>query len=100
MNEVGLSSYASSELARKELADHSIPARMAVSLGRRLQDPIAEILKVDPRNLGLGSEQGLVSKANARRMFKETIESCVAHLGVDLSRAPLSVLRGVDRRWE
>ncbi len=92
VNEAGLSSYASSELARQELADKSVAARMAISLGRRLQDPMAEILKVDPRRLGLGSEQGLVSKANARRMFSETIESCVAHVGCDVNHAPLSVL--------
>ena len=74
-NEAGLSSYANSEMARGELPDRSISARMAISLARRLQDPMAEILKVDPRHLGLGTEQGLVSKANARRMFTETIES-------------------------
>ncbi|MBI5362108.1 MAG: S1 RNA-binding domain-containing protein [Planctomycetes bacterium] len=100
VNESGLSSYANSELARRELADKSVPARMAISLGRRLQDPMAEILKVDPRHLGLGSEQGLVSKANARRMFQETIESCVGHVGCDVNHAPLSVLLhmpGLDR---
>lgn len=100
VNEAGLSSYANSELARKELADKSIPMRMAVSLGRRLQDPLIEILKVDPRHLGLGSEQGLVSKANVRRIFQETLESCVAHVGCDVNRAPLVVLEnlpGIDK---
>lgn len=92
VNESGLSSYANSEFARHELAGKSIPARLAISLGRRLQDPAAEILKVDPRHLGLGVEQGLVSKANARRIFQETIESCVAHIGCDVNHAPLSVL--------
>lgn len=100
VNEAGLSSYASSELARGELAERNVPARMAISLGRRLQDPLPEILKVDPRHLGLGSEQGLVSKANARRVFTETIESCTAHVGCDVNRAPLSFLQhlpGIDR---
>ena len=95
VNESGLSTYASSDLARRELPDHAVPARMAISLGRRLQDPMAEVLKVDPRHLGLGYEQGLVSKANARRAFNETVESCVAHVGCDLNRAPLAVLRNV-----
>ncbi|MFN0008511.1 MAG: S1 RNA-binding domain-containing protein, partial [Planctomycetota bacterium] len=95
VNEAGLSSYASSELARSELADRSIAARMAISLARRLQDPMAEILKVDPRHLGLGSEQGLVSKANARRVFVETIESAAAHVGCDVNRAPQSFLEHV-----
>jgi uncharacterized protein len=100
VDEAGLSSYANSELARAELADRGIPARMAISLGRRLQDPMAEILKVDPRHLGLGSEQGLVSKANARRVFLDTIESAVAHVGCDLNRATPTVLEmvpGLDR---
>jgi transcriptional accessory protein Tex/SPT6 len=61
VNEAGLSSYANSELARRELPDRQAPGRMAISLGRRLQDPLEEILKVDPRHLGLGLEQGLVS---------------------------------------
>lgn len=95
VNDVGLSSYANSELARSELGDFAVPDRMAISLARRIQDPMAEILKVDPRHLGLGSEQGLVSKANARRIFTETIESCVAHVGCDINRAPLSVLRNL-----
>ncbi len=100
VNEAGLSSYASSEIARSELGDRSVPVRMAVSLGRRLQDPLSEVLKVDPRHLGLGSEQGLVSKANARRVFTETIESCTAHVGCDVNRASLSFLQhlpGIDR---
>ena len=95
VNEAGLSSYASSELARSELAELSVPQRTAVSTGRRLQDTLEEILKVDPRHLGLGSEQGLVSKANLRRMFDEVIESCTAHVGCDVNRAPLSFLQHV-----
>ncbi|MCP5023821.1 MAG: S1 RNA-binding domain-containing protein [bacterium] len=87
VNEAGLGSYANSELARKELADVAVPERMAISLGRRLQNPMAELLKVDPRHLGLGSEQGLVSKANLKRALSETVESCVAHVGCDVNLA-------------
>ena len=100
VDEAGLSSYANSELARNELPDRNVPARMAISLARRLQDPLWEILKVDPRHLGLGTEQGLVSKANAKRVFVETIESCAAHVGCDVNRAPLAFLEhlpGIDR---
>lgn len=100
VNEAGVSSYANSETARRELGEHPVPARMAISLARRLQDPLAEILKVDPRHLGLGTEQGLVSKANVKRVFRETIESCVALTGCDVSRAPAHVLAhvpGLDR---
>lgn len=95
VNEAGLSSYANSEVARKELADRTVPDRMATSLARRLQDPMVEILKVDPRHLGLGSEQGLVSKANLKRVYRETIESCVAHIGCDVNTAPKSFLRNI-----
>ena len=100
VNEAGLSSYANSEMARKELPDCSIGMRMAVSLGRRLQDPMMEILKVDPRHLGLGSEQGLVSKANVKRVFKETLESCVSHVGCSVHHASAVVLAnlpGLDK---
>jgi protein Tex len=100
VNEAGLSSYANSELARNELPERAVPARMAISLARRLQDPLCEVLKIDPRHLGLGSEQGLVSKANAKRVLTETIESSTAHVGCDLNRAPLSFLMhlpGLDR---
>jgi uncharacterized protein len=100
VNESGLSSYASSDVARRELDGKSVPVRMAISLARRLQDPLSEILKVDPRHLGLGLEQGLVSKANARRAFTDTIESCTAHVGCDVNRASLAFLQhlpGIDR---
>ncbi|MEM7309052.1 MAG: Tex-like N-terminal domain-containing protein [Planctomycetota bacterium] len=93
VHEAGLTNYANSELARKELADLSVPARMAVSLGRRMQDLLLEVLKVDPRNLGLGMEAGLVSKANLRRTLQETVESAIAYIGCDVNRAPVSILR-------
>jgi protein Tex len=99
--EAGLSSYANSEVARTELPEMSISQRMAVSLGRRLQDPMFELLKVDPRHLSLGSEQALVSKANVRRCFAETVESCVAHVGCEVNHAPLhflAALPGLDRQ--
>lgn len=99
VNDAGLGSYANSEIARKELETVAVPERMAISLGRRLQNPMAELLKVDPRHLGLGSEQGLVSKANLKRALSETIESCVAHVGCDVNlalRSELSHMPGLD----
>ncbi len=99
VNEAGLGSYANSELARKELEAVAVPERMAISLGRRLQNPMAELLKVDPRHLGLGSEQGLVSKANLKRALAETVESCVAHVGCDVNlalRSELINMPGLD----
>ncbi len=93
VNDAGLASYANSELARSELPERSVPARMAISLARRLQDPLYELAKVDPRHLGLGSEQSLVNKAALRRGLGETVESCVALVGCELNRAPHSLLR-------
>ncbi|HTF90699.1 MAG TPA: Tex-like N-terminal domain-containing protein [Planctomycetota bacterium] len=100
VNDSGLSSYANSELGRSELPDHAVPQRMAISLGRRLQDPLAEFLKVDPRHLGVGSEQGLVSKANVRRVFNDAIQSAIALVGCDVNRASVGFLEhlpGLDR---
>ena len=93
VNESGISNYSNSELARQELPDLGVPSRQAVSLGRRLQDPLAELLKVDVRHLGLGREQSVISKANLRRLVHDTVESCVAYVGCDLNRAPMSLLR-------
>ncbi len=95
VNDSGLPSYTNSDVARAELGEHSVPQRAAISLGRRLQDPAAEILKIDAKNLGLGAEQGLVSKANLRRVLDDTIESCVAAIGCDVQRASLAFLSHV-----
>ncbi len=99
-NESGLSTYAGSEWARKELPESTVPARMAASLARRLQDPMSEFLKVDARHLGLGWEQGLVSKANVKRALQDAIESSTALAGGDLNTATASFLMhlpGLDR---
>ncbi len=95
VHEGGLSSYANSELARAELPNWSVPAREAISLARRHQDPLQELLKTDVRHLGLGREQSIVSKASLRRVLHDTLESSVAHVGFDLNTAPLNTLRHV-----
>lgn len=87
VNEAGLSAYANSELGRTELPEHNVQQRMAVSLARRLQDPMSELVKVDTKHLSLGFEQSLVSKANLKRVLSDTIESCTAQVGVDWGRA-------------
>jgi uncharacterized protein len=92
VNDAGLSAYGGSEWARSEFPEVPVPARLAISLARRLQDPLPELLKLDPRHLGLGWEQGLVSKANVRRALQDTIESCCALVGADLNTAPRSLL--------
>jgi len=95
VNEAGLSNYANSEPGRRELPERTVHARQAIGLARRHQDPLLEFLKADPRHLGLGREQSVVSKANLRRLLHDTIESCVAHVGCDLNTAPLVFLRHV-----
>jgi uncharacterized protein len=95
VNEAGLTSYANSEPARTELASFSVPAREAISLARRYQDPLQEFLKVEPRHLGLGREQTVISKAALRRVIHDVVESCVAHVGCDLNLASLNFLRHV-----
>jgi uncharacterized protein len=95
VNEEGLSSYANSDIARAELAGYSVPAREAISLARRYQDPLLEFLKVDPRHLGLGREQAVIGKAALRRVIHDVVESCVAHVGCDLNRASVHFLRHV-----
>jgi uncharacterized protein len=95
VNDAGLASWASSEAARSELAEVSVPARQAIGLGRRFQDPLLELLKCDTRSLGLGPEQAVVSKAHLRRVLHDALESCVAAVGCELESAPLSVLRHV-----
>ncbi len=95
VNEAGLSSYANSELGRAELGTFSVPAREAISLARRYQDPLLEFLKVDPRHLGIGREQAVVNKAALRRIIHDVVESCVAHVGCDLNLASVNFLRHV-----
>jgi uncharacterized protein len=88
----GLGHYANSEGARKEFPDASVSERVALALGRRLQDPLTELLKVEPRYLGLGVEQGFVSKANLKRTYRDVIESCVALVGCDVNHVSASFL--------
>lgn len=95
VNDAGLASYANSEPARAELGAFTPPAREAIGLARRFQDPLLEFLKVEPRNLGLGREQAVISKAALRRVVHDTLESCVAHVGCDLNQAPVHFLRHV-----
>lgn len=92
VNDAGATSYANGPRARVELEGVPIGTRLAVSMARRLQDPMAELLKVDPKQLGLGPEQRLVSKANLRRVLDEAVASAVAHVGCDFDTVPRSVI--------
>jgi len=95
VNDAGVSGYANSELARTELTDFSVPAREAISLARRWQDPLAEFLKIEARHLGLGREQLVVGKAGLRRVVHDALESCTAFIGCDVNHAGVQFLRHV-----
>jgi len=92
INESGLSAWANSASARAELSELTVPARQAAGLARRFQDPLAELLKAEPRHLVHGIEHAHVSKAALARVLEETIQSCVAFVGCDANTAPLHVL--------
>ncbi len=92
VNDAGATSYANGQRAREELAEAAVPIRLAVTMGRRLQDPMGEFLKVDAKQLSLGAEQRLVSKANLRRVLDQSIASAIAFVGLDFDTAPRSVI--------
>lgn len=95
VNEAGLSSWANSAAARAEHDGLSVPAREAIGLARRFQDPLVELLKAEPRHLVHGMEQAHVSKAALARVLDETIKSAVAFVGCDVNRAPKHLLEFV-----
>jgi len=96
VNESGASIYSASEMARKEFPDHDVTVRGAVSIGRRLQDPLAELVKLDPRSIGVGQYQHDVDPAALRRSLDDTVTSCVNAVGVDLNTASEPLLTYVS----
>ncbi|GAB4250696.1 MAG: Tex family protein [Thermoleophilia bacterium] len=92
VNEAGASVYSASEIARRELPDLDITIRGAVSIGRRLQDPLAELVKIDPKSIGVGQYQHDVDQAALRRALDDTVEWAVNRVGVDLNTASPSLL--------
>ncbi|MHC4931039.1 MAG: helix-hairpin-helix domain-containing protein [Planctomycetota bacterium] len=92
VNEVGVGSYASGPVGRAELPALPVPARGAVSLARRLMDPLPELVKVDPRQIGVGQYQNDIDAARLGRALDEVVEHCVNYVGVDLNRAPVQQL--------
>jgi len=92
VNESGASVYSASELAREELPDLDVSLRGAVSSARRLQDPLAELVKIDPKAIGVGQYQHDVSQPRLKARLDETVESCVNRVGVELNTASVSLL--------
>jgi len=95
VSEAGASVYSASEVAREELPELDVSVRGAVSIGRRFQDPLAELVKIDPKSIGVGQYQHDVSQPRLRRALDRTVESCVNSVGVDVNTASPSLLRYV-----
>jgi uncharacterized protein len=92
VNEVGAGSYASGRVGRAELPALPVPVRGAVTLARRLIDPLPELVKVDPRQIGVGQYQNDVDEARLSHALDEVVEHCVNYVGIDLNRAPVQQL--------
>jgi uncharacterized protein len=92
VNEAGASIYSASDLAREELPELDLTLRSAVSIARRLQDPLAELVKIDPKSIGVGQYQHDVSQTRLKRRLDETVESAVNRVGVELNTASPALL--------
>ena len=92
VDESGASIYSASDVAREELPDHDLTVRGAVSIGRRLQDPLAELVKLDPKSIGVGQYQHDVDQSELKAALDDTVASCVNAVGVDLNSASRSLL--------
>ena len=95
VSEAGASVYSASALAAAELPDYDVTVRGAVSIARRLQDPLAELVKIDPQSIGVGQYQHDVPPAALRRALNDTIEDCVNAVGVNLNSASVQLLAHV-----
>lgn len=98
VSEDGASIYSASEAAREEFPDEDVTVRGAVSIGRRLMDPLSELVKIDPKNLGVGQYQHDVDQKLLRDKLNDTVESCVNSVGVNLNTASqylLSYVAGI-----
>jgi protein Tex len=96
VNESGASIYSASDVAISEFPDLDITVRGAISIGRRLQDPLAELVKIDPKSIGVGQYQHDVDQKLLRKKLDDTVESCVNFVGVDLNTASKELLTFVS----
>ena len=96
VNESGASVYSASELARKEFPNQDVTVRGAVSIGRRLMDPLAELVKIDPKSIGVGQYQHDVDQKQLKSALDDTVISCVNAVGVDLNTASSKLLSYVS----
>ncbi len=96
VNESGASVYSASEVAREEFPDLDLTVRGAVSIGRRLQDPLAELVKIDPKSIGVGQYQHDVDQKALKSALDDTVASCVNQVGVDVNTASRELLKYVS----
>ncbi len=96
VSESGASIYSASDVAREEFPDHDVTVRGAVSIGRRLMDPLAELVKLDPKSIGVGQYQHDVDQAALKRSLDDVVVSCVNGVGVELNTASKHLLTYVS----
>ncbi|NVN93549.1 MAG: RNA-binding transcriptional accessory protein [Desulfuromonadales bacterium] len=96
VSEAGASVYSASEIAREEFPDLDLTIRGAISIGRRLQDPLAELVKIDPKSIGVGQYQHDVNQSMLKKALDGVVESCVNYVGVDLNTASWALLSHVS----
>ncbi|MDA0746813.1 MAG: Tex family protein [bacterium] len=96
VNESGASVYSASEAAREEFADHDLTVRGSVSIGRRLMDPLAELVKIDPKSIGVGQYQHDVDQPALKKSLDDTVVSCVNAVGVEANTASKQILTYVS----
>ncbi|MFH1051185.1 MAG: Tex family protein [bacterium] len=96
VNESGASIYSASPVAQEEFPDLDLTVRGSISIGRRLQDPLAELVKIDPKSIGVGQYQHDVDQKLLKKNLEETVESCVNYVGVDLNTASKELLTYVS----
>lgn len=94
-NEAGASVYSASKLAKEELPEYDVTIRGAVSIARRVQDPLAELVKIDPKSIGVGQYQHDVNQKELTNTLDTVIESAVNHVGVDLNTASVALLKHI-----
>ena len=92
VSEAGASVYSASDIAREEFPELDLTVRGAISIARRLQDPLAELVKVDPKSIGVGQYQHDVSQSALKKSLDQVVESCVNYVGVDLNTASWALL--------
>lgn len=96
VNESGASVYSASTVAREEFPDYDVTVRGAVSIGRRLMDPLAELVKIDPKSIGVGQYQHDVNQTALQHSLEDTVTTCVNQVGVELNTASKQLLSYVS----